>query len=688
MKPPSEDTPVQRSLLSWSLEGDVRLQAGLFLASILSAGIRILPIDFQKRIVNEAIQDKDLDLLYIYCAGFLVSVLAGLGLKYGVLYLQSLVGEKILGRMRNAFFRHALTLPGSFYIKHGPGSVPAPLINQLGPVGDYLGNAWAVPLTNILTLLILAGYLAFISPFLALFSLCVYPLALVLLPRIQSLTNQANLERLTLGQELNGKITETFSGIDDIQAHSGYGIEQDAFADRTSRLRRIRIKWRLSKLGYKAVSNFFINLSPFFIFLAGGYFAVNGSLNMGELVAFLSAQALMFTPWTELMAHIQVRENARVQYRKVQSFFDQAPAQSDVPAAEPADPVKGDIEIKDLGLAYSDNTRVLDNISMNIKAGEMVALVGRSGSGKSSLMNCLAGKIRRYDGLILVDGKNLKEMNSPDLAPSMGLVSQFPYIFDGSLRENLLYPLKASGKDPAAGSPDSPNRDDMILALQQAGLYPDLLLFGLNRVPRPEFYETGGHGMDRMRDVVRGGLPPELKDQIRFFPGNTDLREFTLLEQILGGRPAAMDAAAVMDWLPKLVPLLMTHDLLEIIIRAGLDFQVGYRGERLSGGQRQRLALAAAFLKQPGVLLLDEMGSGLDTGLRQRIFSQLTRLRGSCTVVAVEHNFSHIRQYDCIGVMHQGRLVEWGDYDGLMAREGRFHAMMSDNRDTEAGGTL
>lgn len=190
-----------------------------------------------------------------------------------------------------------------------------------------------------------------------------------------------------------------------------------------------------------------------------------------------------------------------------------------------------------------------------------------------------------------------------------------------------------------------------------------------------------------MRDMVREGLPRDIRDQIRFFPKNTNPKEFTLLEQILGGKPEAMDATAVMNWLPKLVPLLITYDLLEIIIQAGLDFQVGFRGERLSGGQRQRLALAAALLKQPGILLLDEMGSGLDPGLRQRIFFQLTRLRGSCTVVAVEHNLSHIRQYDYIGVLHQGRLVEWGDYDGLMAKKERFYTMMSDFQNAEPGST-
>lgn len=674
--------PVEKSLLSWSLEGGWGLLAGLTAGSLLLAGVRLLPLEFQKLIVNQAIQNKDISLLYQYCLGFILSVLAGMGLKYGILFMQALLGERALAKMRIAFFSRALTLPWTFFHCHGPGAITTPLINYLGPVGDYLGNAWTVPLGNILTLAAVGGYLAWINPFLALISLSVYPLALVLLPRIQAMANRANQERMTLGQALGSRIAETFSGISDIQAHSGYAIEADSFSRLIRRHQKARVRWRLSKLGGKAFMNLFMNLSPFFIFLAGGAYAVKGSLDMGELVAYLSAQALLFSPWTELMAHFQTQQDAKVQYQRVQDFFSAEPGQvpersGSHPGFRPGDmggQLSRRFNVHGLTLNSQDGVRLLDRVDLAVKPGELTALVGRSGSGKSLLLSCLAGKIRDYGGQILVDGKDLGRLTGPDLAPVFGVVSQFPYLFDGTVRENLLYPVRALATDRIPGP------DEIIMAVQQAGLYSDLLLFGLNQVPDQAFYARFGNDIREMQAIVRTDLPKDLADQIRFFAFQPDPGRQTLLELILGGRPEARDADAVLAWLPKIVPLLLSHDLLETIVDAGLSFRVGTKGERLSGGQRQRLALAGVLLKNPGVLLLDEVGSGLDQQSRALLSDLLQGLKKKRTILSVEHNLTHIRGYDRICVMHRGKLAESGTYDQLMDRRDRFFRMVSRNK--------
>lgn len=659
----------KKSMHSWSLSAGVLLPVSLTLASCLQAGLRFLPLEFQKRIVNQAIQNQDLDALYWYCTGFILSALAGLGLKYTVLILQNIMGERILTQMRIAFFTHALTLPWTFFLRNRPGAISTLLINNLGPVGDYLGNAWTVPLSNILTLVVVGGYLAWLHPFLSLVSLCVYPAALLLVPKIQARANQANRRRLVLGQELSGKITETFSGIADIQAHAGYGVETGIFSNLTHQVKKARIRWRILKLSGKMTTNIFTNLSPFFIFLAGGYLAVKGSLDMGELVAFLSGQALLFSPWTELMGHIQVHQDALVQYQKVQSFFDHPPAQCPVKSRTGPDRFKGEFQVRGLTLDSPDSARLLDQISFEIQAGELIALVGQSGSGKSLLLSCMAGKIRDYQGRIRIDGNELSGLTGPDLARSTGIVSQHPYLFDGTVRENLLYPLRALTYDK------EPDMDEMIMAIQQAGLYSDLLLFGLNRVPDQAFIHRFKDDIQEMQAITKTDLPRDLASQIRRFTTPMAPCRQTLLEQILGGRPGAKDASAVMAWLPKLVPMLLAHDLLEIILAAGMEFRIGTNGEQLSGGQRQRLALAGILLKSPSVLFLDEVGSGLDHPSRIRLSMLLEQLKGERTILAVEHNLAHIRTYDRILVMHQGRMTESGTYEQLMAQKGLFYRM-------------
>ena len=659
--------------MSWAKEGGIALQVCIVLASLLVAGVRVLPIEFQKLIINKAIPNRDPDLLYLYCAGFLISVLLGLGLKYTILFLQNMMGERILMKMRNDFFSHALTLSGNFFLKNRPGSMATPLINYLGPVGDYLGSSWAVPLTNILTLMAMGIYLALINPLLALISLCIYPVSLMLLPRIQELSNRANRRRMELGQELSGKIVETFSGIEDIQAHAGYATENKIFSDLTEQLRKARIQWRILKLGGKITINFFVNLSPFFFFLVGGIFSIKGHLNMGELVAFLSAQALMFSPWTELMNHVQVQQDASVQYKKVQAFFDVEPAQKTGFRANP--PVlTGNFQIRDLFLDVGKGQRILDRINVEVKAGELLALVGRSGSGKSMLLKCLTGKTRNYGGTILADGRDIRQMTNQELAESIGVVSQAPYMFDGTVQENLLYPLHALNPEKM------PDLDDMILSIQQAGLYPDLLLFGLNMPLNKAFLLQIQENLCEMRPLIKRKLPRDLADDILYFK-NVDERalffDHTLLENIFCGRPRSQDAPAMLAWLPRIVPLLMAHDLLETIVRAGLDHKIGSKGERLSGGQRQRLALAAILLKRPRILILDEVGSGLDYLTKTRLETLYQQLKGDHTLIAVEHNLEHVRHYDRIVVMDKGRIVETGTHESLISQGGHYLAMVS-----------
>jgi len=663
----------RRPLSSWYLEGGRGLQFGIVAASLSAAVVRVLPIEFQRLIVNEAIQKKQIDSLYLYCAGFFVSALAGLLLKYGIQFMQNILGERILMKMRNDFFNHALTLPWKFYLNNRPGEIVTPLVNYLGPVGDYLGAAWALPLTNLLTLLAMTGYLASINPLLALLSMLVYPLALVLLPKIQKLANQSNRDRLRLGQILSGKIAETFSGIEDIQAHSGYAMEDKLFSTMTYQLRNARIRWRLFKLGSKITNNFFISLSPFFFLLGGGIYAIKGQLNMGELLAFLSAQALMFSPWTELMNHIQVQQDASVQYRRVQAFFDY-PAAQVATTVGTGQPLNGRFQIQSLFLDTDKGSRILDGISLTIEPGKLTVLVGRSGSGKSMLLRCLAGKIRNYGGHILADGQDLKHLTSHDLAISMGVVSQAPYMFDGTLQDNLLYPLHSLY--PA----NDPPLDDMIFAIQQAGLYPDLLLFGLNRTLEESFLLPLSQELLQMRRVIRQEASLELASHLdSFHDWNQTLvfSGYTLLENILGGKLLAKDTTAVMAWLPRIIPLLMAHDLLETTVSAGLQYRIGSKGERLSGGQRQRLALAAILLKQPGILLLDEVGSGLDHNSRTRVAELYNRLKGTHTIIAVEHNLEQIYLFDQIAVMDQGRIRETGSFDELMARKGCFYEMIT-----------
>jgi ABC-type multidrug transport system fused ATPase/permease subunit len=128
----------------------------------------------------------------------------------------------------------------------------------------------------------------------------------------------------------------------------------------------------------------------------------------------------------------------------------------------------------------------------------------------------------------------------------------------------------------------------------------------------------------------------------------------------------------------QIIQLLIEEDLLETILRIGMQFQVGTRGDRLSGGQRQKLAIARAFLKNPKILIMDEATSALDNRSQARIQHVLdTHLKGHTSLVAVVHRLDIIKGYDKIGVMKSGKIEEMGSYEELMAKKGLLHELVT-----------
>ena len=150
---------VKKSLISWILMGNPKLKLLLLLVAIVTVLIRVIPLEMQKRIVNQAISLKAFDLLLIYCGIYLVAVICASGLKYAISYLQTIIGQQALTDMRQELYRHVLSLPLSFFRKTQPGMVVQSFASELATAGDFVGMAVAIPLISILSLIAFTVYL-------------------------------------------------------------------------------------------------------------------------------------------------------------------------------------------------------------------------------------------------------------------------------------------------------------------------------------------------------------------------------------------------------------------------------------------------------------------------------------------------------------------------------------------------
>ena len=514
VKPPV----VNRSLWSWILASNLKLQALLLLVIVIAVFTRVLPLEMQKRIVNEAIRFGELGMLFRYCALYLAAVVLAVGLKYLINVLQNLIGENVLADMRKELYHHILTLPLNFFRRTQPGLVVSSLVTELATAGNFVGMAIAVPVTSVLTLLAFAGYLFWLNPLLAIISLSIYPLVLLLVPIVQRRANLANKERVDVTRTLSGKIGEAITGIHEIHGNGSYRIENRKYDKMVEALRKVRVVWNLYKFGVKVLNNLFNNLSPFLIFIVGGYLAIKGRLDLGALVAFISAQEKLYEPWKELIEFYQVYQDATVRYGRTMEYFDIMPEHTLEPKDREPYELAGSIEVKDLSFEAEGGIQLLDNINLTLKPGEQLALVGFSGSGKSTLAQCIGQLYRYTSGHVFLDGREVKDLSKKDVVYNMGFVSQTPFTFEGTIRENLLYSCASviNGEENVE-SDAMPSLDDMIETLQQTGIFVDVLRFGLNAILLFDEHHKLTGKIVRVRENFRRDFGEELADYVEFF---------------------------------------------------------------------------------------------------------------------------------------------------------------------------
>lgn len=558
---------VDKPLLSWVWSQNRWLQTALVLVAASTAIVNVLPLELQKRIVDDAIMGQNIDRLFWYCSIYLVVITASTALKYLISILQTIIGQRTLFDMRSRFFQHILALPLSFYRNTQPGMVVTALTKELATVGDYAGMALAIPVTNLLLLLAFGAYLFWLNPLLAVLSLSIYPIVILLVPILQKRVNRYNRKRIDTTREMSNKLGESIEGLHEIRSNGAFDYEGQRFDDLVARLKRIRIVWNLYRQAVKRINSFFVNIGRFLIFAVGGYFAIEGRLEIGALVAFLSAQEKIYDPWKELIEFYQAHQIAKVTYRRTRDYFDVEPQQKTGPSKRTAYELQGSIDVEHVSVLTAKGVNLLSDVSIALKAGEHLAVVGFSGSGKSTLAKCI-GQLQQYSaGRIHIDQQEVSKLSNADIAKNVGFVSQSPFIFKGTVEDNLVYGLVAGNQIETKAS-----LDDKIRAIQQANLFKDILHFGLNSVLDSKRHASVIQGILKVRQEFHEKYKDDLLEHIEFYDIDKVLYYATLAENILFAE-AKCEAYAV-DNLPEndlFMAVLSKCDLLEPFVDLGAE---------------------------------------------------------------------------------------------------------------------
>jgi ABC-type multidrug transport system fused ATPase/permease subunit len=534
----SEPPIIKRSLFSWIFAGNLKYQILLLIVIIVMVGARVLPLEMQKRVINEAVKLRNLDLLLMYCGIYLAAVVFFSLLKYVTNIIQTLISQRTTARMRKALYHHILTLPLSFFRKTQPGTVVNALTNELTLPGNFVGMAVASPVTNLLTLLAFAAYLFWLNPLLAAVSLSIYPIVVFLIPLLQRGVNKANKKRVDAARKFSARIAESISGVHEIHGNGAYDIENRKYDSLVDRLLKIRIVWSLYRFAVKTANGFFTSLGPFLVFVLGGYLTIKGQLELGALVAFLSAQERLFEPWRELIEFYQVYQDGKINYTRTMEYFDVEPEHALKPIDREPMQLAGDVEVRDLSFVTNTGIRLLDGINISLAEGEHLALVGFSGSGKSTLAMCIGQLYKYTGGSVLIGNQEVSDLTKKDMVNNIGFVAQSPFIFDGTIEENILYSsLAKMDGNGRGGEEQRPSLDDVIAVLHQTGIFVDVLRFGLNAILTHEKNEALVNTIVKVRKNFQRDYGEDLADYVEFFNENKYLYYSSVAENLTFGAP-------------------------------------------------------------------------------------------------------------------------------------------------------
>jgi ATP-binding cassette subfamily B multidrug efflux pump len=416
--------------------------------------------------IDEHIAVGDIPGLTVIAAITLGVYLANYVASARQIVIMSEVGQQILMTMRAQLFRHLQRLPLGYFHKHPTGVTVSRLINDVLAMNEVLTNGLLSLFTDVLLLLGTIGIMLYLSPRLALVTIGVMPIMVV---AIWIFTERAKtayrLTRQTVGAVAAG-FQENVDGVRVVQAFSREDVNEDQFDQLNLANRQANISANTLSSGLMPVIECANALATVAVVWYGGslVLAGDGEVTLGVLVAFLTYVTRFFQPLRELTQFYNQLQAAMAGAEKVFELLDEPVTLAERPDSIRLDAVRGDVAFQSVGFKYGD-VRVLQDVTFEIPAGTMTALVGHTGAGKTTISSLLARFYDPAEGTVLLDGHDLRDLSFATLRTNMAVVLQDNFLFAGTIADNIRY-----------GKPNATD-DDVTQAAQLAHAHEFIMRF-------------------------------------------------------------------------------------------------------------------------------------------------------------------------------------------------------------------
>ncbi|MCP9917598.1 ABC transporter ATP-binding protein [Cyanobium sp. ATX 6F1] len=475
--------------------------------------------------------------------------------------------------LRRQLFARLQRLEFGALEKLSSGDLTYRLTEDADRVGEVIYKTIQDTTPSLLQLVVVFGYMVFLDWQLSAATLLLAPLVAALVSVFGARVMGAAERSQKQVSELASLLGEAISGLPLVRAFAAEPWLQERFEREIDLHRRARYRTqRLLALQFPVVG-FLEAAGILTVLLIGSARIQAGGLDSQGFSSYIAALLMLIDPISHLTTNFNEFQQGQASLKRLRGIEQEAVEEPDRPDALPLGPVQGGLLLDGVGFAYSPTQPVLNDLSLEIKPGQVVALVGPSGAGKSTLFSLLLRFNRPSQGRILLDGQDLGDLRAADLRRALALVPQQSSVFSGTVAETIRFGRPASDQ--------------------------------------------------QLRQAAR--------------LANAD----GFIEALPGGYGARIEE----------------------------------RGSNFSGGQLQRLAIARAVLGNPAVLLLDEATSALDAEAEEAVQQGLKQAMAGRTVLVIAHRLATVQEADLILVLDQGRIVERGSHDQLMAQAGRYREL-------------
>ena len=438
--------------------------------ALIAASCDLMYPVISRNIINTYIPDKNLQLIFSWCAALLVIYIIQTIMQYIMQYQGHVVGVRMQADMRRDVFTHLQRLPFSYFDEHKTGVIMSRIVNDLMDISEFAHHGPEDLFISAVTIIGSFIILCTVNVPLTLLTFIMIPfLVLFIVKKRTAMTVAFRKNRIEIA-EVNASLENSIAGVRVARAFTGEAEEQKKFNENNQRYVAVREKAYRVMAEFFSGTNFLTAMMNVIILAGGGYCVYAGVITVGDMVAYMLFINMFVTPIKKLIQFVEMFQNAITGYVRFEELMNVQPEKEDEHAQELTD-VKGEITFDNVTFQYDEGKEVLSNISLTFPQGKMVAIVGPSGGGKTTLCHLIPRFYEISSGSISVDGHDIRTVTRSSLRQKIGIVQQDVFLFTGTIFDNIAY-----GKLGAS-------REEVIEAAKKATIHDYIMSL-------PEGYET------------------------------------------------------------------------------------------------------------------------------------------------------------------------------------------------------